>query len=94
MKAEEMQAFVDGALQKLISTTDGQLLIARLLYMANVWYPSFDADSVHTTSYMEGRRAVGLELIDMIHQVDRDALAKVLQTSSRLTIDEEASEDG
>ena len=94
MTADEMQGFVDGALTGLISTTGGQLLIARLLHMANVWYPSFDADSAHTTSYMEGRRAVGLELIDMLHQADGDALAKVLQTSSRLLIDVEASGDG
>ena len=93
MTTEELDRQIDTAIENLLSTISGRLFIARLLHIANVWYPSFDAESTHRTSYMEGRRAVGLELIDMLSAVNPSTLIEVLHTSHQLPIQEEL-EDG
>jgi hypothetical protein len=47
----------------VMSTPEGRRFIWSLIEDADTWGPSFAGESSHSTSYNEGRRAVGLALL-------------------------------
>jgi hypothetical protein len=62
----------DEYLRVVISTYEGRALVWRILALAGVFRSSFTGD-VHTY-YNEGKRGIGLEIIEILNTVDPQAL--------------------
>ena len=64
------------AVQNLLSTPDGKVLLFRLIEMTGVFASSVTGNSA--TFYNEGRRSVGLELYRLLMSADPLALQKLV----------------
>lgn len=62
-----------------------------ILNEASIFYPTYSRSSSHDTSFNEGRRAVGLEVLHMLKHVRPDILALLEAEGNLLAKDIEAA---
>jgi hypothetical protein len=75
MALESMQLAMD--YRAVFGTPGGQRVLADLLQRAGLAQTTFRAGQADMTAYLEGRRRIGLEVVEMINS-DPDAVAAML----------------
>lgn len=69
--------------KKLLETETGQSIIWHVLSFCNLYGESFTGDS--QTFYMEGKRAIGLEILQFMEDADKLAYPKLLLAKQKET---------
>ena len=68
-------------LREVVKSTAGKEVLWSILAMCGIYSESFTGNS--QTFYMEGKRAVGLEILQLMEDTDKTLYAKMLLESQR-----------
>ena len=70
-------------MRELLKTSSGKSVIWHLLSICNLYTPSFSGTG-ELTHYMEGKRSVGLELLQLLEDADGTAYPRLLLEKQNL----------
>ena len=73
---EKQHDYLLGCMREVLKSRQGQKVIWHILGMCQLYSESFTGNS--TTFYNEGKRSVGLELLQMLEDTDKTAYPKLL----------------
>lgn len=82
IKAKIQQDNYDSSLKFILSTKEGQTVLWKILSDCRLFQSSFTGSS--ETFYLEGKRAVGLNLLSEIIRIDPEAFIKMQQAKKEL----------
>ena len=75
-KEDKAHEILLGNIRKLLRDRAGREVIWHILSLCEIYSPSFTGNS--HTFFNEGKRTVGLEIIDLLNQADPSAYANLL----------------
>jgi hypothetical protein len=85
MTAETDHEVFNANVRELLSKSFGKEVIWHILSMCNIYGDTFTGNS--HTYYLEGKRAVGLEILQMLEDADPTAYPKLLLSQQKLNED-------
>lgn len=89
--AADPRAKLGAAYRRLFESPDGQVVLADLMNRCGLLQTSMTAGEPHMTSFREGRRAIALEIAQLMQWSEMEILALARQRTAEALREQEAS---